>query len=440
MIGFVNLCHADYVDETMLAIVARAQKALADAGVELYAVERPVTDPWEGEAIGRDLLGRGVEGVILFMGSWIESPTAMAVVREVEHLPLCLWGFGMFPLDDGSLSSTGSYVSLAMFQGTMDRVGYRFKPVLGLPEDEAALGAVLSFCRAAHAAGRLKRTRLGLVGYTSMGIYPGTFDHVFLRAKIGPEVEQMDAYSVINRAEAVPEPQAEEMVAWLRSQARIRDDVPEEQLRKSARLTQALLDICREKHLDAMNVKCQYEFSKEYGMVACVPMSALAELGVVSSCEGDTLCTVTMAMLHLLTGQTVTYGDAMDHRDGVVKLSSCGFIPFSLGREEEREIRRFMPHPGFKGIQPSFVPRPGPVTCMRLIEDRCDYHLLYFTGEGLETKRRQGYMPALDVRVNGSIDKLVRSYAGQHFAICYGDRSAEVEDLALCLGIPTVRA
>ena len=67
MIGFVNLCHADYVDETMLAIVARAQKALADAGVELYAVERPVTDPWEGEAIGRDLLGRGVEGVILFM-------------------------------------------------------------------------------------------------------------------------------------------------------------------------------------------------------------------------------------------------------------------------------------------------------------------------------------------------------------------------------------
>ena len=47
----------------------------------------------------------------------------------------------------------------------------------------------------------LKKTKIGLIGYSSMNIYPGTFDHLFLRTKIGPEVRQMDAYTVIGRVQ-----------------------------------------------------------------------------------------------------------------------------------------------------------------------------------------------------------------------------------------------
>ena len=98
-----------------------------------------------------------------------------------------------------------------------------------------------------------------------------------------------------------------------------------------------------------------------------------------------------------------------------------------------------MPHPAFSGIQNSFVLRPERVTVLRLIEDIGSYRIVYFTGQGQPTPLRQGYMPALDVALDGKIDDLVRAYAGQHFAICYGDLSAEIEDYGLLMGIKTIR-
>ena len=151
------------------------------------------------------------------------------------------------------------------------------------------------------------------------------------------------------------------------------------------------------------------------------------------------LNTVSMLILHDLSGNTVTYGDAMNHTDHTVKFSSCGFLPFSMGGKGEALIRNFMPHPGFSGIQSSFVPRPGRVTVMRLIEDRCDYHILYFTGEALPTELRQGYMPAVDVRLDGRVENLVKCYSGQHYAICFGDVSERIEALASMLQIKAIR-
>ena len=106
---------------------------------------------------------------------------------------------------------------------------------------------------------------------------------------------------------------------------------------------------------------------------------------------------------------------------------------------QDQQISNFMPHPGFKGIQNSFVLRPERVTVMRLVEDIGDYHIVYFTGQGLPTQKRQGYMPALDVELDGDVNELVKNYSGQHYAIVYGDVSAEIEDYCRLKGIRAVR-
>lgn len=436
-IGFINICHGDYVNASALGMAERAVQALREAGADVLA-EGPAMDVRGAERAARLLVRSEVDGVILFLGTWMECPVAMAALREVEHLPLCLWGFPMFT-ENGSLNSTGSYVSFAMFKGTMERAGYRCKYVLGMPGDPETTAAAADFCTAAACAARLKRTRIGLVGYTSMGIYPGTFDHVFLRVKIGPEVEQMDSYTLINMAQAAAPEDVAEAAERLGRRAAFAPDVTAGDLEKVARLAAALLQFARQKDLQGVNVKCQYEFSKEYGMVMCVPLSVFADFGFVSSCEGDMMNTVSMTALRYLAGADVAYGDVIHHGDGVVKLSSCGFMPFGMGGDCDRTVRRFMPHPGFRGIQNSFSPRPGRVTVLRLVEDRCDYHFLCMTGEGLQTELRQGYMPALDVRPDGGVEPFVEQYAGQHFAFCYGDYTGPIKDLARILGIGFVK-
>jgi L-fucose isomerase-like protein len=67
------------------------------------------------------------------------------------------------------------------------------------------------------------------------------------------------------------------------------------------------------------------------------------------------------------------------------------------------------------------------------------YHMVYLTGEGLKTDLRQNYMPALDVRIDGSMDDLIANISGQHYAIAYGDLSSELDDLARILGIQAKR-
>ncbi len=434
-IGFVSISHDDYLDDAGKAFTQKALTELKRTGHEAVEASGIVTTHKAARETGIALASANLDGVVLFLAGWVECPVVMSFLREVEHLPLCLRGFPMFENAAGKLDSTGSYVSYAMFKGVLDRIGWKFAGVLGdIGTDVEAFDTLAAFCDAAGCRQQLKRCRIGLVGYTSMGIYPGTFDHVLMRTRIGPEIEHIDSYSMIQKAEAAsPDARRSAIEAFGRA-GTLSGDIPPAILDRTAGVYCGLKEWIAEHELDGINVKCQYEFSKEYRCVPCVPLSMLADEGVVASCEGDIPCTVSMMILHLLTGSTVTYGDSIHHQGNVLKLSSCGFLPFSMGAGEKK-ICNFLPHPGFTGIQTSFVQKPGRVTFLRLVEGIGQYTLLYGTGEGLETQLRQGIMPALDVLLDSDIRRLTERYAGQHYAICYGDLSGRIESLAKMLGI-----
>jgi L-fucose isomerase-like protein len=437
-IGFVNICHPDYDCGSAKSVADEAVQSLRNRGIKVKYMETAVLDVFGGIDAGRDMVRSEVDGVVVMLGTWIECPVAMAVIREIEHLPFCIYGYPVFN-HKGQSFSNGSYVSLVMFKGSLDRAGYRYRYFLGSPGDTAVTDGMVSFSRAASALKSLRRTRIGLVGYSSMGIYPGTFDHLLMRTKIGPDIEHIDSYTVIRMAEATEDAACEPVIREYARAAEIMNDVTRADLVKCAKLYLALKQLVDEKKLSAITVKCQYEFSKEYKMVMCVPLSLLAETGTVTSCEGDMLNTVSMVILHFLSGQIVTYGDLLNNDRNVIRLSSCGFAPYSLGMEGTCKIRKFMPHPSFNGIQNSFVLKPGTVTVMRLVEDVGSYHIIYTVGKGLDSKLRDGYMPNLDVEIGGDVNRFIRNCAGQHFAVCYGDASDDIEGLASMLHIEAAR-
>lgn len=437
-IGFVTVSHPDYVNGVVNEVNDLTCKLLIDRGIELYRVRKLICSSKEAQLAGKDLLKADVDALILLLGSWIECPVAMSIIREVEHLPILIWGFPM-TMVNGTLQSTGSYVSYAMFKGVMDRIGYSYKGVLGRIDQEETIDQVVNFAKASNAFQKLKRSKVGLVGYTSMSIYTGTFDHVLMRVKLGPEIEHIDSYTLIKTAENMDSSRLTKYYAMLRENTRISKDITGNDINKISSLFYAIMDLKEKRNLDAINVKCQYEFSKDYGMVMCVPLSLAADNGIIASCEGDILNTVSMMILHYLSGQVVTYGDAINHEGNILKISPCGFLPFSMGVPGQQYIQPFMPNRGFTGVQTSFVMRPERVTVLRIVEDIGDYHILYFTGSGQDTQLRDGYFPALDILLDGDINELLNQYSGQHYAVCYGDISAEIEDLANILKIKAFR-
>jgi L-fucose isomerase-like protein len=433
-IGFLAIGHPDYQNNIGVHFAGQAVARLREAGMDVVFDENAHTGAIEAGAAARELIKQDIDGVILWLGTWIECSTASAAIREFEHLPFAIWGFNMFQWE-GQRDSTGSFVAACVLKGALDRMNYRYKLIVGLPEDDRALAAAAAFCQAAHTIQRLKRTRLGLIGYAAMAMYPGTFDHVLLRRFIGPEVVHIDTYSLIRRMESLDDAKVRQLEDQLRGEAEVA--VEDHRLSKASRMAAALKDIAADLQLDAMNVKCQYELSQEFGMTACVPISVLADAGVVSACEGDAIITSTMCLLHYLSGQIVYYGDILDLQDNQMLLSSCGFAPMSLAHEHPRICE--LGHPGFDGIICSFTLKRGPVTFARLVEGRGDYRLNYGTGTGVDTQLRQGRFPGLEVVLDGSPEKLMATMASQHFAICYGDYTEAIEDLCRALDIEAVR-
>ena len=144
--------------------------------------------------------------------------------------------------------------------------------------------------------------------------------------------------------------------------------------------------------LDAINVKCQPELSQIYGCVACLPLSLIAGESIVAACEGDLPVTVTMLMLHYLSGKVVTYGDMLDIHDDQILLSPCGFAPLSLA-----------------------------------------------AGEGVDTELREGRFPALEIKLDGEdIKEFTEALKANHYALVYGDLTHELLELCRMLDIKTM--
>lgn len=432
-IGLLLVGHRDYQNDIGLRFATQAATALESHGIEVLFERTPLTEPLAAREAGIKLSGRDPDGVVVFLGTWIECPTALQAIREIEHLPFAIWGFNMFEWE-GRRESTGSFVAAAVLKGALDRMDYRPAYILGLPSDVQAVERAAAFCRAAYAAKRLKRTRIALVGYAAMGMYGGTFDHVLLRRRIGPEVDHVDTYTLVRAAEAAPADSVAAIADELRTRADIA--VEERRLSKAARLAAGLQAIINRGAFNAVNVKCQYELSQEYGMTACVPISLVAEMGTVASCEGDVLNTVTQCLLHYLRGETVWYGDILDLQGRRMLLSSCGFAPFSLCNPDETPRISELGHPGFDGIISSFTLKRGRLTYARLAEGRQgDYSLYFGTGTGVHTELRQGRFPAIEVELDGDPEDLLESLGSQHLALCYGDVTREIRDVCNWLGV-----
>ena len=92
-VGFLTLGHRDYPNEVGERMADQAVEQLIEAGIEIHCAASPALEPWQAVDAARELLDARVDGIVLFLDTWLEAPVAVAAIRELEHLPLLVWGF-----------------------------------------------------------------------------------------------------------------------------------------------------------------------------------------------------------------------------------------------------------------------------------------------------------------------------------------------------------
>jgi L-fucose isomerase-like protein len=318
-------------------------------------------------------------------------------------------------------------------------MGLKFTFALGQPDSPKVREKIARFARVATTINHMRHSRIGLLGYTSMGMYTGTFDHLAVRQRLGPEIDQLDQYAILRKLDTIDGDMVASLVSKAREEWEISSAVSDGDLETVARMYAAMRALVDEHKWDAVAIKCQYELSQMFGMAPCVPLSMLGN-ELPCSCEGDVPLILTQMMLHELTDGVVTYTDVHDVWEHSVIIGACGYAPFALSRGKPKVNKHTAI---YQGLSNSTVYRGGRVTMSRLaLRRQGNYKLHLVTGTAdvppvFHEVDCQTY-PSMEVTIDGNAESFTQHLMSQHYAVVYAEAAADMRELCRLLDIDVV--
>jgi L-fucose isomerase-like protein len=425
--------YPDYPREILAGMSAASGDALEQMGMDVVRVP-PVIVPSDVEPALRMLRSETYDAIVPVLISWVEAPLLVATLRPLRTRPMLLWSHTTY-MDGDSRVTLGALPAAGVIRESLEEMGFRFRFAYGMPGEATLADRILPFARAAATAESLAVARVGLFGYASMGMYTGTIDHTQLRSQIGPEIEHLDQYVIVERFKQLTDDDVRDLFSrtedWDLSPAASSAD-----LHRVFRMYAAIKGLAQEYRFDALTVKCQYELSRMFGLAPCMPLSLLGDEMVVS-CEGDLPLVVSQLILHYLTGEPTSYGDFHNVTAREILLAACGFAPLSYaaGRPTVNKHTAL-----YEGLLNSSPYKEGKVTLARLGARAGSGFKMHIAGGRAVLPppfHEVGCPPYAytSVELDGDTDVFVQNLFSQHYAIAYGDVRAALRELCWMLDI-----
>ncbi|MCK5851253.1 MAG: hypothetical protein KAH23_10085 [Kiritimatiellae bacterium] len=429
-----------YPEDLMDKLQKESAEAIKAQGVDVTTISR--VDVWkDAKATAAELRKLECDFIVVLVMTWLEAPNLVETLQEQFNKPLLLWSHTMFPSDDGKeMHNLGAIAGVGVIRETFEELGLQFKFVWGMPDSKKVQDKIKLYSSVLATADRLKHSKIGMLGYGSMGMYTAYFDHLSLKQNIGPEIEQIDQYVLIKKLEEMEDAKVKGDVETAKKDWEVSEAVNDKDLCTTFKMHKVLKDMAKEFDWSALTVKCQYELSKYYKNVPCVPLSMLGD-EMPCSCEADVpLITTQLIMYYLSRGKTVTYCDIHDITETSLICAACGYAPFGMGKGCPKVDKT---ETLYEGVANCTVYREGEVTAARLAytKDRT-YKMHIIGGQAHDAKpfREVGCLtyPSMEIELDGDTDTFGNQMMSQHYAIMYGNYRRELSEFCSLLGIQAV--
>jgi len=440
--GYVSLGTGFYVPERVKEITARAEKQLADAGIELVRTD-PVVTLGEEERATRELKAQPWDFLIASVVNWIDPRAASRILYEFRREPMVLYSLGGFTEGDTLISPAAGAGSTAL-RFPMERWGIKFKYLFNAPDTPMDVQGIVKFGRAAQTMKRLRRARVGILGFNDMGLYTTGFNVTSLRGQIGVEVESFDMLQLEREMDALDGAAVKAEVARITADWEYPLGKPTESaIERAIRMYLATVKICQEKRFDAVSYKCVEGIPAFMNAVHSVPSALAASAGYPYVDEDDVGNLVAELMLKWLSGgQPVTFLEHYEHHPDWILLGVDGFIPAQMveGKPQVKPISTVL----LDGLVFCSRMKTGRLTLACLSEDDKGYRMHIVTGEGkappqwVEMGVPLPSWPSVKFYPDGSVRRILDHVQSQHFAAIFGDYADELLDLCYLLDIKAV--
>jgi len=445
--GYVSLGTEFYVPDKLIGITVRAEKQLNEAGVELARTD-PVFALRQEERAIRELKAQDWDFLIVNVINWIDPRAASRILYEFRHEPIVLYSMGGFTEGETLISPAAGAGSTAL-RYPLERWGVKFKYLFNGPDLPMDVEGIIKYGRAARALKKLRKARVGILGFNDMGLYTTGFNVTSLRGKIGPEVESFDMLQLDRKMSSLEDGAVRAEMARITADWEYPLGKPKETaVERAIRMYLATVEICQEKNFSAISYKCVEGIPAFMNAVHSVPSALVASAGYPYVDEDDVGNLVAELMLKYISGNTVTFLEHYEHHPEWILLGVDGFIPAQMveGKPQVKPISTVL----LDGLVFCSKMKTGRLTLACLSEDdnasagRNGYRMHIVTGEGKQPPQwvEMGVplpsWPSVKFFPDGSVRSILDHVQSQHFAAVFGDYADELIDLCYLLDIHAV--
>jgi L-arabinose isomerase len=401
------------------------------------------------EAAVADFQARSLDAILVVLPTYAPSLISLEALKKT-HLPILVWNTQELYGVDGSFGN-GELTDNHGVHGTQDlanvllRSGVRFEYVTSHLRDPGAAEHLADFFWAAAASRRLRRARIGLLGYPFPGMGDFAVDLTQFAATLGCQVVPLS----LERLNMLAEQAGGEKVRWLVEEYRreydLAGDVTGEDLEATARIELAMREMVRQESLEALTY--QFLALGEDPRTLTVPFVAASRLmaeGIGFGGEGDVISAAGTWLLNRLSPPaSFTEMFTIDFADNSVLMSHMGEANVAMARRDRKiPLRpRVSPITRTRMGQLSLVTalEPGPATIMSLTQGPHGRWRLIASAAAIADfgPLEALQVPHFKLLPAGDVRKFLTDYARaggpHHLAICLGDARRRIRFAAAIL-------
>lgn len=441
-VGFVCCARLSFDGDYAQQLSERSLKCLSQMDIELVHGGGLTVTELDAEALADRFHDERVDVILVQYGTFALG-TLIPIFADRLTAPIVLWGVPEPTLEGAKLRSN-SFCGINMNAHTLMRLGRKYDYIFCNPDEAPA--ALASSFRVFHCLKRLRRVRLGLVGYRVPGFYTSTFDEMGLRRLLGVEVHHVTMAELFDMARAIDPARRKQEAEAIRATAGT-CQVTDDELDKAGGLMLAFGDIAAKNRLNGFAVKCWPEFTAHYGIMPCSTISRLNDVGLLTACEGDIYGTVSMLISNFLSGRHAMFADfvAIDDQKNEGLAWHCGSAPTSLmakGGCNTLGKHATVEGGGKRGVTVNFdIDGQGPVTMSRLSVGPRGMRMFLVGGQSVPpTAKLPGNCWALrfDTPVRRVVDAIIGEGMEHHTALVHADICDDLRRLARWLDLETL--
>ena len=389
----------------------------------------------------------GVDALLVICVSYSPSQISLSALMRTR-LPIIVWNTQELFAVDETFDSPKMIANHGV-HGTQDlasvllRSGVRFQYVTSHVRDSEATRQLSDFFVAAAAVARLRRLRIGLLGYPFPGMGDFSLDTTRLVATLGCQWIALSMEDYIKRAESATVESVHQLRAEYRRLYRVADDLTDDDLDATARAELSLRAIVAEHRLDALS----YQFLSfgEDERTETLPFVAASRLmadGIGFGGEGDLISAAGTWLLNRLK-PPASFSEifTVDFAGGGLFMSHMGEANVAMARHDRKVglVARTKPITRTRARQLALVTsfQPGDATLVALTRGPDQRWRFVASRVEIADFGPLPNMPVPHFKITpreGDVRDWLTAYAmlggPHHNAICFGDATSTLRIVA----------